>query len=198
MHKENKITTTIERQWLDEIIERRKKIEYREIKPYWERRLAAVAVPFQLRLINGMSATAPEATVEVTKIVRNTRRGSFELHIGKVSRVKHWASVTNTGRSEMEMTPGKKAAVTRKRKAAGRKAALTRKRRAAGRKAAATRKRRAVGREAATMRTWQAAGKKAATTRKRKAAAKKAATTRRRRAAGRKAAAVRRSRATTS
>jgi len=41
---------------------------------------------------------------------------------------------------ETELTPGQKAARTRKRRAAAKKAALTRKRRAAGKKAAATRK----------------------------------------------------------
>ena len=39
-----------------------------------------------------------------------------------------------------ELTPGQKAAQTRKRRATAKKAAVTRKRRAAGRKAAATRK----------------------------------------------------------
>ena len=147
--RENKITTTIERQWLDDIVTGRKKIEYREIKPYWERRLATVTTPFSLRLINGMSANAPEATVEVTKVVRNTRGGAFELHIGKVLRVKNWAAAAETGRSNMATTSGKKAAATRKRRAAGAKAAATRMRRAAGRKAAITRKRRSAGREAA-------------------------------------------------
>jgi len=152
----NKITTTIERRWLADIVTRRKKIEYREIKPYWERRLAAVTIPFYLRLINGMSANAPEATVEVTKVVRNTRGRAFELHIGKILRVKNWALMAETGRSNMATTSGKKAAATRKRRAAGVKAAETRKRRAAGRKAAVTRKRRAAGRKATATRKSRA------------------------------------------
>jgi hypothetical protein len=85
-----KLTTTIKREWLREIVAGRKSVEYREIKPYWERRLAGVKPPFQLRLINGMSPSAPEVTVEVTKIVRDTRNGTFNLHIGKVIQVKHW------------------------------------------------------------------------------------------------------------
>jgi len=56
------ITTTIKRQWLREIVAGRKKIEYREIKPYWVRRLSAIETPFALRLINGMQAKAPEVT----------------------------------------------------------------------------------------------------------------------------------------
>jgi hypothetical protein len=50
----DRITTTIKREWLSEIIEGTKKIEYREIKQYWEDKLAKVSIPFELRLINGM------------------------------------------------------------------------------------------------------------------------------------------------
>jgi hypothetical protein len=53
-------------------------------------------------------------------------------------------SPTNAPRSQV----ARKAARTRKLRAAGRKAALTRKHRAAGQKAARTRKRRAAGRKA--------------------------------------------------
>jgi hypothetical protein len=34
----DRVTTTIEREWLAEIIAGTKKIEYRQIKPYWTRR----------------------------------------------------------------------------------------------------------------------------------------------------------------
>ena len=37
--EKDRITTTIKRQWLAEIIEGTKRIEYREIKPYWTKRL---------------------------------------------------------------------------------------------------------------------------------------------------------------
>ena len=59
----DKITTTIKRQWLSEIVARKKKTEYRGIKPYWNKRLAQVETPFLLRLINGMVKQAPEVTV---------------------------------------------------------------------------------------------------------------------------------------
>jgi hypothetical protein len=42
----DRITTTIERQWLAEIIAGTKKIEYRQIKPYCSKRFEKVAVPF--------------------------------------------------------------------------------------------------------------------------------------------------------
>src|SRR5688572_11474117 len=65
----------------------------------------------------------------------------------------------------------------------GRKAAAMRNRRAAGTKAAATRKHRAAGKKAAITKTQRAAGKKAAITKKRRVAATKAAATRKSRKA---------------
>ena len=45
----DRITTTIEREWLAQIIAGTKKIEYRQIKPYWTKRFATVSVPFESR-----------------------------------------------------------------------------------------------------------------------------------------------------
>jgi hypothetical protein len=73
------------------------------------------------------------------------------------------------------MTPGRKAARTRKRRAAGAKAARTKKRKMAGVKAAVTRKRRAAGAKATVTRKRRTAGVKAAATRRRRTAGVKAA-----------------------
>ena len=86
----DKITTTIKRPWLAEIIAGTKKIEYREIKPYWDKRLENVSVPFELRLINGMQSSAPEVTVIIEKIRKNKRDEVYELHIGKIIGFKNW------------------------------------------------------------------------------------------------------------
>lgn len=86
----DKITTTIKREWLREIAARRKRIEYREIKPYWTRRLAEHKPPFLLRLINGMQTKAPEVTVMIRRVRRNTHSGYFELLIGRVVDLRHW------------------------------------------------------------------------------------------------------------
>jgi hypothetical protein len=67
-------------------------------------------------------------------------------------------SPTNAPRSQV----ARKAAPTRKVRAAGRKAAPTRKPKAAGQKAALTRKRRAAGQKAAPTRKRKAAGRNAA------------------------------------
>ncbi|MGA8026923.1 MAG: hypothetical protein WB992_07230 [Bryobacteraceae bacterium] len=77
----DRITTTIKRQWLAEIAAKRKLIEYRNIKPYWTRRLDGVEAPFLLRLINGMQQNAPELTVIVERVRKNSRHGDYELHL---------------------------------------------------------------------------------------------------------------------
>lgn len=86
----DRITTTIKRTWLREIAAGWKKVEYREIKPYWTRRLSGVRAPFLLRLINGMQPKAPEVTVVVRRVRRNSKSHSCELVLGRIVGVKHW------------------------------------------------------------------------------------------------------------
>jgi hypothetical protein len=87
-----RITTTIERRYLSDIIARKKPIEYRENKPYWRRKLAAVSCPFELRLINGMRPFAPEVTVLIRRVTESKRDGEFRLHIARVLGWKNWDS----------------------------------------------------------------------------------------------------------
>ena len=84
------VTTTIRREPLRQIVAGTKRTEYREIKPYWTRRLSTVETPFFLRLINGMQPKAPEVTVLIDRIRRDVQSGHFELHIGKVVKVRYW------------------------------------------------------------------------------------------------------------
>ena len=86
--KYDRITTTIEREWLAEIVAGTKKIEYRQIKPYWTKRFAKVSLPFALRLLNEMNPPVPEVTVLIHKVTR--RAGQYRLHIKKVLGFKHW------------------------------------------------------------------------------------------------------------
>lgn len=65
-------------------------MEYRAINAYWSTRLAAYRAPFLLRLINGMSHPIPEVTAVVTRVRKNTRRGEFELHLGRLRGLQHW------------------------------------------------------------------------------------------------------------
>ena len=87
------ITTTLKRRWFTEV-DGSKRIEYREIKPYWTKRLRAVSVPFRLVLRNGMRPPVPVVTVRIDRVVPSpkgcARRGSYALHIGRVLKVEHW------------------------------------------------------------------------------------------------------------
>ncbi len=97
----DKLTTTIKRRWLREIIAGTKKTEYRELKKYWTKRLGSVSVPFQLRMINGMQKRAPEVTVLIKRVVKNTREGLYELKIGKVIEFKNWNKKVGEPRSRV-------------------------------------------------------------------------------------------------
>lgn len=86
----DKLTTTIQRRWLRDIVARRKKTEYREIKPYWTKRLGSVSTPFLLRLINGMGKKVPEVTVVVRRVQKNAKSGNYELQLGRIAEVRNW------------------------------------------------------------------------------------------------------------
>ena len=69
----------------------RKTVEYRSLSPYWLNRLEKVGkAPFNLRLLNGMLDPVPEATIQVTKVVKNHRNGELEFHLGKIVEVLNW------------------------------------------------------------------------------------------------------------
>jgi hypothetical protein len=88
------ITTTLKRQWFAKIVAGTKRIEYREIKPYWTRRLRKVRTPFKLVLRNGMNPPIPVLTVRIDRISPSPkghrRGGTYALHIGRVLKVEHW------------------------------------------------------------------------------------------------------------
>jgi hypothetical protein len=87
------VTMNIARKWFAAILSvpPRKKIEYRELKPFWERRFALVGNgPFQLRLLNGMLDPVPEALIVVDRLERDEGNGEFRLHLGRVLSVKNW------------------------------------------------------------------------------------------------------------
>jgi hypothetical protein len=84
------ITTTLMREYFGQIVSGTKRIEYREIKPYWTTRLKRVRTPFHLVLRNGMTPPIPVLTVRIDRVRPNRRIGAYELHIGRVVRVEHW------------------------------------------------------------------------------------------------------------
>ncbi|MDQ2914500.1 MAG: hypothetical protein M3T56_14770, partial [Chloroflexota bacterium] len=84
------LTTTIKREFFRKIVAREKRVEYREIKPYWTKRLATMTTPFLLHLVNGMTHPIPELTVVVTRVRKNVAQRRYELQLGTVRAVKRW------------------------------------------------------------------------------------------------------------
>ena len=92
------ITTVLKRQFFAEIVAKKKRVEYRDIKRTWTKRLRAVTVPFRLVLRNGMLPPVPVVTVRIDRVVPNPwrtkkRSGSYALYLGKVLKVEHWDRV---------------------------------------------------------------------------------------------------------
>jgi hypothetical protein len=86
----DRITTTIDREPLAQIVAGTKDIEYRRIKPYWTSRLEKVKRPFELRLLNGMNRPVPEVTVLIHRVTKDRRAGEYRLLIKEVLGFKHW------------------------------------------------------------------------------------------------------------
>ena len=98
---------TISRQWFDMILYGEKKEEYREIKPYWERRLYHIYYP-QIRQFreydavefrNGYSKKSPVMLVdciEITAGIGNPAWGApdypvFIIKLGEILKTEHLA-----------------------------------------------------------------------------------------------------------
>jgi len=93
------VTTTLKREWFAKIVDGSKRVEYREIKPYWTRRLRGVTTPFKLVLRNGMTPPIPVLAVRIDRVIPSphskARRGTYALHIGRVLKVEHWDRKTS-------------------------------------------------------------------------------------------------------
>ena len=86
------ITTTLEREWFAKIVAGTKRVEYRQIKPYWTKRLRRVKTPFKLVLRNGMNPPIPVLTVRIDRVQPNPPHnpGTYGLYIGRIMKVEHW------------------------------------------------------------------------------------------------------------
>jgi hypothetical protein len=72
----DRITTIIKREWLRKIVAGTKRTEYRELKPYWTKKLATVETPFELRLINGMQRGPRRSPSLLTPSARTPAQGN--------------------------------------------------------------------------------------------------------------------------
>ena len=80
---------TLHKKWFDEIVSGKKKIEYRDIKPYWTKRLFDKdGKPKDYNLIffrNGYSKDCPKMFVEFKGVLISDK---YEILLGAVRRVK--------------------------------------------------------------------------------------------------------------
>jgi len=67
------ITKTIKREWPAKIVDRSKRIAYRQIRRTWTNRLKKLQMPFRLVLRNGMCPPIAGVTVRIDRIVPNPR-----------------------------------------------------------------------------------------------------------------------------
>lgn len=67
-----------------EIIAGTKTIEYRQIKPYWTKRLNRVTTPFELRLLNRMNPPIPEVSVLIHRVTTNRTTREYGLYLKRI------------------------------------------------------------------------------------------------------------------
>lgn len=80
---------TLKKKWFDQIASGIKVIEYREIKPYWIRRLEGRHYD-EVHFRNGYHKQAPFMRVEFIKIVTTDQ---YEIHLGKILEIKNHSRV---------------------------------------------------------------------------------------------------------
>ena len=85
---EKLLQLTLMKEWFDQILDGKKTVEYREIKPYWTKRLVDVngnpvkydAVFFR----NGYNHGCPRMKVEYVGLRTNIKTKEYEILLGKV------------------------------------------------------------------------------------------------------------------
>lgn len=79
------IPMTLHKKWFEEILSGQKKVEYREKKDYWKKRLfdeGGTKKPFtHVRFKNGYHKDAPEMLVEIRDIIEKEK---YEIHLGAI------------------------------------------------------------------------------------------------------------------
>jgi len=76
---------TLFKKWFDEIVAGRKKVEYRDMKPYWSSRLLRKRFDYVL-FVNGYGPGRPSVLVKKHRICMNFKTKKFEIHLGEILR----------------------------------------------------------------------------------------------------------------
>ena len=83
----NILNLTLKKNWFDEILSENKKIEYREIKPYWIKRLEGKTFN-EIYFRNGYSKSSPFMRVEWKGMTKG--QSLYQIHLGKILEVKNY------------------------------------------------------------------------------------------------------------
>jgi hypothetical protein len=78
----NILHLTLKKKWFDLILSGKKTEEYREIKPYWEKRLMGKTYD-KVIFRNGYAANAPQFTKKLKSITQGTGKSEWGAEKGK-------------------------------------------------------------------------------------------------------------------
>ncbi|MEO8514142.1 MAG: ASCH domain-containing protein [Ignavibacteria bacterium] len=76
----NRLHLSLYKKWFDEILQGTKKIEYREIKPYYERLLTKNYS--EVKFVNGYGKERPYLVINIVKIIKS--KEFYEIHLGNI------------------------------------------------------------------------------------------------------------------
>ena len=86
---------TLKKNWFDLILSGEKKEEYREIKPYWEKRLMGKTYD-KVIFRNGYAANAPQFTIKLKSITQGTGKSEWGAEEGKQYFILSLGEIINT------------------------------------------------------------------------------------------------------
>ena len=81
----------LHREWFAAVADRTKCIEYRDVTPYWRRRLEGRRYDF-IQFRNGYATKAPEMQVEFLGVrrIKKWGRRKYAIRLGKILKIKRW------------------------------------------------------------------------------------------------------------
>jgi hypothetical protein len=68
------------KKWFDEILQGTKKIEYREVKPYYDKLLKNHYD--EVKFVNGYGKERPFLVIQISKIIKG--KEFYEIHLGNI------------------------------------------------------------------------------------------------------------------
>jgi hypothetical protein len=91
MKKSDILHLALEREWFDDIVQGKKRFEYRKYKPYWKKRLEGRnyrVVHFR----NGYGRNVPEMFIEFCGLTRasKSRNADYVIQLGRILELKRW------------------------------------------------------------------------------------------------------------